>query len=112
FDPPTASDSCGTATITIVDTVTNASGHCGNTYDATRTWQATDDSGNTATCSQTVMVRDTAPPSITCAPNKTAECNVPFNFDEPTASDTCGNVTITILSTDVNTVGHCGGTYD
>ena len=39
----------------------------------TVTWTATDDSGNSATDTQTVTVRDTAPPSITAPPDITAE---------------------------------------
>jgi len=49
-------DTCGNATITIVSTVTNFTGHCGNTFDATRTWRATDGCGNFAECSQTVTL--------------------------------------------------------
>ncbi len=112
FDPPTASDTCGTVTITIVGTVTNLTGHCGNTFDATRTWRATDACGNTAECSQTVTVEDHTPPTITCVPNKTVECTSTWNFDAPSASDTCGSATITILSTVTNLTGHCGNTFD
>src|SRR5207249_4493665 len=113
FDAPTASDTCGSATISIVSTVTNAAGHCGNTFDATRTWQATDACGNnSATCSQKVTVVDTTPPSIACVPNKTVECTSAWTFDAPTASDTCGGTTISIVSTVTNTAGHCGNTFD
>src|SRR5439155_8207594 len=91
FNAPTATDTCGSATITIVSTVTNFTGHCGNTFDATRTWRATDACGNTAQCSQTVTVEDHTPPTITCVPNKTAECTSTWSFDAPTASDTCGS---------------------
>ncbi|MBI3848061.1 MAG: HYR domain-containing protein, partial [Planctomycetes bacterium] len=38
---------------------------------------ATDDSGNGSTCSFTVQVRDTTPPSITCSANLTRECTSP-----------------------------------
>src|ERR1044071_2960143 len=112
FDPPTASDTCGGVTITILGTVTNSAGHCGNTFDTTRTWRATDACGNTADCSQTVTVEDHTPPTITCVANKTVECTSAWNFDAPTAADTCGNVTITILNTVTNTVGHCGNTFE
>src|SRR5439155_2925272 len=112
FDPPTASDTCGNATITIVSTVTNLTGHCGNTFDTTRTWRATDACGNTADCSQKVTVVDTTPPTITCVPNKTVECTSAWSFDAPSASDTCGTVTVTILNTVTNTAGHCGNTFD
>src|SRR5439155_15672696 len=111
-DAPTASDTCGNVTLTILNTVTNTTGHCGNTFDTTRTWPATDACGNTANCSQTVTVDDTTKPRIICMPNKTVECTSNWTFDAPTASDTCGSVTITILNTVTNTTGHCGNTFD
>src|SRR5205085_2648919 len=112
FDAPTATDACGNVTITILGTVTNLTGHCGNTFDATRTWRATDACGNTAECSQKVTVEDRTPPTLTCVPNKTVECTSAWSFDAPTAADTCGNVAITILNTVTNTTGHCGNTFD
>src|SRR5205814_408990 len=112
FDPPVAYDTCGNVTVIILSTVTNTTGHCGNTFDATRTWRATDACGNTADCSQTVTLVDTTKPTITCVPNKTVECASIWDFDPPTASDTCGTVTITILSTVTNTVGHCGNSAE
>jgi hypothetical protein len=65
FDPPTATDSCsGTATISIVSTVTNADGS------QTRTWKAVDACGNeSAPCSQTISVTPCAhifPTQTTC----------------------------------------------
>src|SRR5207237_543817 len=110
FDAPTASDTCGNVTIAILGTVTNLTGHCGNTFDATRTWRATDACGNKAECSQTVTVKDRTPPTITCASNKSVECTSTWTFDAPTAIDTCGNVTVTILGTVTNMTGHCGNT--
>ena len=112
FDAPTASDTCGNATITVLNTVTNLTGHCGNTFDVTRTWRATDVCGNSAECSQKVTVEDHTPPTITCVPNKTVECASAWSFDAPTATDSCGNVTLTILNTVTNTTGHCGNTFD
>src|SRR2546428_9742611 len=56
FDLPTATDNSGSNTITVMSTATNTAGHCGTTFDATRTWQATDACGNSSTCSQTVTV--------------------------------------------------------
>src|SRR5207237_1981984 len=111
FDAPTASDTCGNVTIAILGTVTNLTGHCGNTFDATRTWRATDACGNKAECSQTVTVKDRTPPTITCASNKAVECTSTWTFDAPTAIDTCGNVTVTILGTVTNLTGHCGNTF-
>jgi hypothetical protein len=105
FDAPTATDTCGSATITVLNTVTNTTGHCGNTSDVTRTWRATDACGNTAVCSQKVTVQDHTPPTITCVGNKTVECGSAWSFDAPSAVDTCGTATISILSTVTNTTG-------
>jgi subtilisin-like proprotein convertase family protein len=49
-------------TVLELGTVTNAP--VGNTTAMTRTWRATDECGNSATCSQTVTVVDTRPPVI------------------------------------------------
>src|SRR6266404_2736461 len=113
FDAPTATDNSGTNTITIVSTVTNTAGHCGNTFDATRIWQATDACGNSASCSQKVTVVDTTAPVIACSnTNKTIELGAVWTFDAPTATDNSGTNTITIVSTVTNTAGHCGTTFD
>src|SRR5262249_4044922 len=99
-------------TVVILTTTTNTTGHCGNTFDTTRTWRATDECGNFAECSQKVTLVDTTRPTITCANNKIVECTSPWTFDPPAATDTCGDVTITILATVTNTTGHCGNTSD
>ena len=69
FDPPAYTNACcpasGTppnATITVASTTTN--GTCPMVI--TRTWQGVDDCGATATCSQTVTVVDTTPPTLDC----------------------------------------------
>src|SRR5206468_8843941 len=116
FDPPTATDNGGTnITISIVGTVTNTASHCGNTFDATRTWVATDACGNvSAPCSQTVSVIDTIAPTLDCSgsTNKTVQVGTPWTFDAPTATDNGGtNVTISIVSTVTNITGHCGSAF-
>src|SRR5207237_3418232 len=100
--------------ISIVRTTTNPVGHCGNAFDATRTWAATDACGNSAQCSQTVNVVDTTPPVINCSnTNKTVEIGTAWSFDPPTATDNDGtNVIITVVRTVTNTVSHCGSTFD
>jgi uncharacterized protein YegL len=74
FDPPTATDNSGIVTVTCIGTVTNTVGKCGNSFDATRTWQASDACGNSATCSQMVSVIDTTPIRITSAPMSQTNC--------------------------------------
>src|SRR5439155_2785196 len=99
FDPPTATDNSGSnLTVTIVGTVTNTANHCGNTFDATRTWAATDACGNSAQCSETVNVSDATAPVINCSStNKSVQLGTAWSFDQPTASDNGGtNIAITV----------------
>ncbi|HEY0548524.1 MAG TPA: Ig-like domain-containing protein [Verrucomicrobiae bacterium] len=73
FDPPTVVDLCGgtNVTITVVGTATNSVLAC--TFTATRTWRATDASGNQSTCTQTIRVRDTVSPALLCPSNIVVE---------------------------------------
>ncbi|WP_445736675.1 gliding motility-associated C-terminal domain-containing protein, partial [Mariniflexile sp.] len=60
-------------------------------------WTATDASGNTATCEQTVTVTDNMPPVFaeTLPVNGTFECNDIPNVAILTATDNCGTVEVT-----------------
>lgn len=67
--------------------------------DTVVTWTATDASGNTTTCTQTVTVNDTEAPSINCpgnitVNNTTNQCGANVSF-AATASDNCGTANIT-----------------
>jgi VCBS repeat-containing protein len=103
FDAPAGTDICsGNVSIRVSSGFTNA-GPCGPTYTATRFWELMDACGNKTNCSQTVTVRDTAPPSITPAADKNVNCLLPWTFDEPTAFDLAnGVVSPAILSTVTN----------
>jgi outer membrane protein assembly factor BamB len=102
FDTPVATDACGgtNVTITVVNTVTNVSG-CA--VDVTRTWQATDGSGNSSLGSQTVTLLDAAPPTIQCGTTKAYRLGTRWNFDTPVASACDGSqATITVVNTVTN----------
>ncbi|TBV26475.1 hypothetical protein DMZ43_05230, partial [Meridianimaribacter sp. CL38] len=58
----TATDSCGSVTVTYSDSV--ATGTCGNTQTITRTWTATDDCGNDISQDQIINVIDTTDPVL------------------------------------------------
>lgn len=64
------------------------------------TLTVTDEEGNTATCTAIVTVVDNMPPSITCPPDVTVNCDEVTNpnntgqFGNATASDNCPGVTI------------------
>ena len=111
FNPPTATNACCPASgtppnvvISVVSTVTN--GICPRVF--TRTWRGVDDCGHIATCSQTVTVVDTTPPTINCGPNQTVNCGTTWNFSTPTYSDNCtpvAGLVLTVVST--TTSGVC-----
>src|SRR5438445_1159216 len=88
-------------------TVAHTCGLRGSTFDATRSWQATDACGNFARCSQKVTVVDTTAPVITCSStNKMVEQGTAWTFDAPTATDNSGSNTITTHSTTTITTRH------
>ncbi|MEY2407543.1 MAG: large repetitive protein [Verrucomicrobiota bacterium] len=110
FGDATATDNCAVSLATrIVSTTTNAL--CGKTYAATRVFDATDASGNVATCSQTVTVVDTTAPVITCAPARSVECGTPWNFDPPSATDGCNGSDVLIRVVGTVTNQTCGRTF-
>ncbi|RZJ33177.1 MAG: gliding motility-associated C-terminal domain-containing protein, partial [Flavobacterium sp.] len=88
----TATDNCGTAAVTFVETRTD--GACVGNYTLTRTWTATDLCGNQTTGSQAISVSDVTPPTV----NETFDAVVNVNCDAiPTApaltfSDNCSGV--------------------
>ncbi len=92
FTAPEYSDNCSEVTLTSEDTESGDS--CEKTK--TRTWTATDECGNTSSCSQTVRVVDTTAPVITCPEDVTLECDATAtDFGTATATDNCNEVTIT-----------------
>jgi hypothetical protein len=94
-----ASDNCGTVTVTCNDGPL-VGGSCGGTV--TRTFTATDACGNSASCTQTITVYDTTPPSIVCPADALYECgeNVPAcDPADATASDNVGVFSVTCVDT-------------
>ncbi len=81
------------------------------TYTITRTWRATDESGNFSECVQTIEVEDSTAPTYAEAAgdlDASIDCNDP-NFDlleswalalEPTPSDNCSEPIMTMISDD------------
>src|SRR5207253_5639194 len=73
------------------------SNSCGCTETIGRTWTATDACGNSASCVQTITVRDTTKPSLTCPPDLVLECPADTSTSATgvaTAQDTCSQVTV------------------
>lgn len=95
FDAPSASDACSGTNVTVSVVSTLTSGLCPQSI--TRTWLAVDACNNSNTCSQTVTVVDTTPPTVVCASNKTVSCASAWNFDPPAVSDACDGTNVTLL---------------
>jgi hypothetical protein len=86
-----ATDNCGIAIIGFIDDTTIDS-TCANRFTVLRVYQASDECGNTATCTQTIEVFDDTPPMITCPANVTVECAAdvpPVNTEAVITSDNC-----------------------
>jgi uncharacterized repeat protein (TIGR01451 family) len=105
----TASDACpGLVTINFSD---SSVAGCGATETITRTWTATDTCGGMASCTQMIVVVDSALPDITCPPNVILECGdstSPTNTGFATATDAC-DTNVTITSSDEPLQGNCPG---
>ena len=100
-----ATDNCSPTTISYTDA--QVFGSCGGNSVITRTWTATDCSGNTASAIQKITVSDNTPPAAT-VPNKSVGCpaDIPspyadlaaFISDGGTATDNCGTLIITLFN--------------
>ena len=97
----TTSDDCG-GTVTVThegDVISNQI--CTNNFTLTRTYRATDDCGNSATCAQIITVNDVTPPIALCQ-------NLMIDFGSGTevtispdqidngSTDNCGTVTLSL----------------
>ncbi|MDO6792205.1 gliding motility-associated C-terminal domain-containing protein, partial [Tamlana sp. 1_MG-2023] len=105
----TATDICGTASVTVSDIRTNNS--CENNYTIARTWTAKDECGLTTTHTQIITVQDTTAPQFveTLPGDITVECDAIPDVIILTATDNCGDATVTY--NDVKTIGSCINNY-
>ncbi|WP_333878496.1 HYR-like domain-containing protein, partial [Flavobacterium sp.] len=106
----TATDNCsGEITVQGVDTV--APGSCANTFTVTRTWTFSDACGNSTSISQIINVNDTVAPTF----NEQAPADTNASCDDIpaaavlTASDNCGNATVTMTENTIQ--GNCPSNY-
>jgi hypothetical protein len=74
-------------TVTYRDTVIFY--RCPYEYTFIRTWSATDDCGNSASCDQTITIEDSTPPVIICPNDTTVACDQWDDEGSAYALDTC-----------------------
>lgn len=93
FTDPIFSDNCGTTGL--VQTSGIASGEEFPIGTTTNTFEITDESGNSTTCSFDVIVEDNENPTIIC-PANIETCESTVNFADPTFMDNCGGLVLTL----------------
>ena len=99
YPAPMVSDNCGVG----APICSPPSGSTFQEGTTTVTCTVTDSSGNTASCSFTITVNDTQPPSITCPANITHStdpnlCSAVVSYPAPTVSDNCPGVGTPVCS--------------
>ena len=108
----TASDNCNTPlTTSFTDVITP--GTCPQEYTIGRTWSATDSSGNTITCIQSIAIEDNTPPVITCPSNVTLDCTAstsPASNGVATAIENC-DTPPNVSFSDAIVAGSCAADY-
>src|SRR5204862_7815611 len=98
-------------TVSIPFSYVTTPGSCPANFSVTRTWTATDDCGNTATCSRSIQVRDIIPPSITCPTViSPVACGITPSFGAATATDAC-DPSVAITFSDATTPGNCPANF-
>ena len=107
----TANDNCGApAKSHVGDASSNQT--CVNRKTITRTYRATDVSGNSTTCVQVITVYDDVKPNfISVPPNVTVQCNSVPAVGSITASDGCGGSVSIAYNGQTTTPGACTDSY-
>ncbi|WP_426484543.1 gliding motility-associated C-terminal domain-containing protein [Flavobacterium sp. 2] len=113
-----ASDNCGgDLPIVLSETKSDIKNECGTEYTLTRKWTTSDCSGNTASFTQIITVRDTTPPTGTAPANvaglqSTAEIPTGSPDDITDEADNCGGkVTVTVSDSNNGANGCDGNAY-
>lgn len=92
----TATDNCSNMLVTFMDGTSDEPCDAGGGI--VRTWTATDDCGNTSTCTQLIAVVDNTPPVINCPQDIEITCAqepLPVVCGTPIATDDCSGVNVT-----------------
>ncbi|MGI2336902.1 MAG: HYR domain-containing protein, partial [Dehalogenimonas sp.] len=108
----TATDNCTVVSVNGVRSDALALDAAYPVGETTITWTATDPSGNTASCAQTVTITDNEAPVIACPANVTVQVNASSNpaaTGFATATDNCSTAPVVTFS-DAWAPGSCTGT--
>ncbi|MFN8288688.1 MAG: PKD-like domain-containing protein [Chitinophagaceae bacterium] len=110
----TASDNCPGVVVTHMgDAISNQT--CANRYTITRTYRATDIHGNFSECTQTIIVNDQTPPTLTCPAPITVSCTAIVPAPDISAvtgvSDNCGGAVTITWQGDVISNQTCANRY-
>lgn len=97
-----ATDNCSSAPVTFLGATTNG---IGCTLEIIRVWKAEDACGNATTNRQVITVVDTTKPVLTVSGNATIECGAALPSGSASATDNCGQPTVTFLGTVTNGTG-------
>jgi len=106
----TATDNCG-GTVTVTYSDVSVAGNCAGRSTITRTWTATDCSGNSASGNQTISIQDTQAPTLVCTNFTVATPNnIPASdlYSHLAAVDNCGG-TVEFVLTDESYTGLTSG---
>ncbi len=111
----TSSDDCGgIATVTFGGDVISAQ-TCANRFTVTRTYIATDATGNATVCTQTITVIDNTAPAITCPVNITVQCLSLVPVPDPStlvSLDNCGGLSTVVFVNDVISGQTCANRFN
>lgn len=114
FPAATASDLCDVNPIITSSDITTPSGICPQEFTITRTWVATDNCGNSSSCSRSITVTDNTAPIITCPINLVVTCSGEVPLPNPAAvvaTDLCGGTPVVILLSNLITDQLCINQY-
>src|SRR5205814_1288649 len=110
----TTSDTCGGSVTVSWQGDSISSSNCPGQFVISRAYRATDQCGNSATCTQLITVQDTNPPSITCPANLTVNCASqvpPPDTNTVTTSDTCAGAVAVSWQGDSVSSSNCPGQF-
>ena len=100
----TATDNCDPAPVVTYDGEVRTDGYCEDYYTLARTWTATDDCGNSASCTQTITVQDTTAPVLSGCPTDmtinadAGGCTAVVTWTDPTATDNCDPAPVVVCN--------------